>query len=772
MKNLFIFSFLIILSSSNLFPQSGWNSIYFYNVNTFSKVLHIDSLNYISVCNYSKYYYKSSNSGVNWECKPANKFDSVYNIIDGQFINSQTGWLVGENPQFNNGVIIKTTNAGINWIKQNTGYNNFECTCINFLDENTGWVGTSSGNTGYLLKTTNGGINWAKQEFPNSAGMVKVKFFNINNGWIMGRNGLIAQTNNGGQNWIYKSVNNLPPAYNLNGDLFCISFVEVWAIVQCISSGLNYSHFMKSTDSGNNWNLMYSYSDSLHTNSHGFWKLNFINSNTGFASGDINFIVRTTNSGVNWNRINTVTVPFTNPIITYILPLNQTEMLTCGGFSGVGSYEPVNYILKSTNTGLNWSFNTYNYYYKFRELHFRDEQNGLTVTDTGIILKTTNLGNSWTKTFVNNTYSITALSFANNNIGNAFGTNGKILLTTNYGNNWSNLVSPTQKNFTSAKFINSNTGFVVGNGGVILKSTNTGYNWNALFPSPLSDSFDCIDISFVNDNTGWVLAKRFWGNGYPTYYYYYNTRIIRTTNGGLNWNISYDTVSALNAYKYFNGIVFFDGFNAFAYTSNSIWKSTNGGSNWFLFRSNLGVVVNKLNMLNEHTGWIGGLTNNGGNLGTIHKTTDGGYNWFIQFSKYGEIVRSIYSKDSNNVWFGGDRSSIYHTTNGGGNAIGIISISSEVPPLFSLHQNYPNPFNPVTKIRFDIPSNVGNGRDRSVKVIIYDLLGREITTLVNEQLLPGSYSVDWDGSGFASGVYFYSLVTNEFVETKRMVLIK
>ena len=92
--------------------------------------------------------------------------------------------------------------------------------------------------------------------------------------------------------------------------------------------------------------------------------------------------------------------------------------------------------------------------------------------------------------------------------------------------------------------------------------------------------------------------------------------------------------------------------------------------------------------------------------------------------------------------------------------------SNIIPEIFNLHQNYPNPFNPVTKIKFDIPEQ------SNAKIIIYDLLGREITTLVNEQLKPGSYSVDWDGTGFASGVYFYSLITEGFVETNRMVLVK
>jgi len=108
--------------------------------------------------------------------------------------------------------------------------------------------------------------------------------------------------------------------------------------------------------------------------------------------------------------------------------------------------------------------------------------------------------------------------------------------------------------------------------------------------------------------------------------------------------------------------------------------------------------------------------------------------------------------------------------------IGINIISTEIPNKFALEPNYPNPFNPVTKIKFQIPLLRGvtgeAGRGVFTKLIIYDFLGRKVTTLVNEQLKPGSYSVDWDGTGFASGVYFYSLVTKEFAETERMVLVK
>jgi hypothetical protein len=66
----------------------------------------------------------------------------------------------------------------------------------------------------------------------------------------------------------------------------------------------------------------------------------------------------------------------------------------------------------------------------------------------------------------------------------------------------------------------------------------------------------------------------------------------------------------------------------------------------------------------------------------------------------------------------------------------------------------------------------GAGRGVLVKLIIYDLLGREVATLVNESLKPGTYEVEWDGSTFASGVYFYKLISDDFIETKKMVIIK
>jgi len=103
--------------------------------------------------------------------------------------------------------------------------------------------------------------------------------------------------------------------------------------------------------------------------------------------------------------------------------------------------------------------------------------------------------------------------------------------------------------------------------------------------------------------------------------------------------------------------------------------------------------------------------------------------------------------------------------------IGILPISSEIPLNYNLHQNYPNPFNPVTKIKFDIPK-YDKLDTRFVQIIIYDILGREINKIVNESLRPGTYEVQYNSTSLASGVYFYSLITNGYSATKKMVILK
>jgi hypothetical protein len=100
---------------------------------------------------------------------------------------------------------------------------------------------------------------------------------------------------------------------------------------------------------------------------------------------------------------------------------------------------------------------------------------------------------------------------------------------------------------------------------------------------------------------------------------------------------------------------------------------------------------------------------------------------------------------------------------------GVINISSEIPNEFSLMQNYPNPFNPTTKIRFAIPQNL-SGKFVSLKV--FDITGKSVSVLVNESLQTGFYETSFDAAGLASGVYIYRLQAGNFVEQKKLTVVK
>lgn len=145
------------------------------------------------------------------------------------------------------------------------------------------------------------------------------------------------------------------------------------------------------------------------------------------------------------------------------------------------------------------------------------------------------------------------------------------------------------------------------------------------------------------------------------------------------------------------------------------------------------------------------------------------YNFGSATANTVEQVAGIKSIDGNtsSEFLGGSRTGKLICFSGGPNGtVGVQNISSNVPDKYSLSQNYPNPFNPTTNLEFGIPE-LGN-----VSLKIYDGLGREIQTLVNGKFSPGNYKIDFDGSNLASGVYFYKLESGNFIETKRMMLLK
>ena len=142
--------------------------------------------------------------------------------------------------------------------------------------------------------------------------------------------------------------------------------------------------------------------------------------------------------------------------------------------------------------------------------------------------------------------------------------------------------------------------------------------------------------------------------------------------------------------------------------------------------------------------------------------------WF--WYNHREAVLANTYEDKNCVSAGGFDSTAFAILRGIGDFLNLgitrVAHQSSSPATFRLEQNYPNPFNPTTNVSFVI------GHSTFVSVKVFDVLGREVGTLVNEVKAPGSYSVQFDASNLASGIYFYRLATPTFVQTKSMSLMR
>jgi hypothetical protein len=192
--------------------------------------------------------------------------------------------------------------------------------------------------------------------------------------------------------------------------------------------------------------------------------------------------------------------------------------------------------------------------------------------------------------------------------------------------------------------------------------------------------------------------------------------------------------------------------------------------------------------------YVTGTAGSGSNtdMRTVKLNNNGGNVWSIDYNGTYNVSDGAYAialDTSLNVYITGFSNNVFippyyifktNTTIKYAQFVGVQNVSRELPEQFRMFQNYPNPFNPSTKIKIDIPT-VGTGCDLSVRLIVYDILGRDIATLVNERLKPGTYEVEWpapsgDGTNYPSGVYFYKLSATggaeSFTQTERMVLIK
>jgi len=390
----------------------------------------------------------------------------------------------------------------------------------------------------------------------------------------------------------------------------------------------------------------------------------------------------------------------------------------------------------------------------------------LAVTESGKVYKSTNNGDTWfestTVLIYHSINTPSALRTPLPGLGKppkqkedgtvnastdslwAVGNGGGIFFTSNSGNNWVQQISGITGQIDAVDFPDNHHGWAADLQGHIIHTTNAGTNW--VLQSSLGIS--TFKIYFSDLLNGWVTG--------------FGSVVKYTSNGGTSWvdrtPPGVDPLGYIWSIKFLNqNTGWMAGLN---YNSYSLFRTTNGGVHWDSCAvSPRPSIIWGLSFVNAMTGYACAPS-------AIFKTTNGGVNWVSQtLPPNTPILYDIQFANADTGFAVGQNATILYTTSGG-QPIGITPISTQIPKSFLLSQNYPNPFNPSTNISIAIP------KTGFVKLFIYDALGREVVTLVNQQLNAGIYKVDWNASKQASGIYFYKLITGDHSETKKMVLVK
>jgi hypothetical protein len=276
----------------------------------------------------------------------------------------------------------------------------------------------------------------------------------------------------------------------------------------------------------------------------------------------------------------------------------------------------------------------------------------------------------------------------------------------------------------------------------LYKTTNGAQTWTAKSKNKDLPS-SSYALHFFNDSTG-IMPDIF--------------GISKTANSGINWT----TVNPNNIYDV--GFINASTGCATSFSEEKIYRTTNQGNDWTeCYSLSSQLELRCIKFFGSSTGYaVGGQ--DGYSKGLILKTTDGGNNWEDKsinpvlhgFSGITTVSNGFFYI----ITFTGR---IFRTIN---SVMGIPDEEFGIAHKFVLKQNYPNPFNPKTVISYILPE----AGFTSLKV--YDIIGNEVEILVSQKQSSGSYSVPFDASKLPSGIYFYKLEAGDFIDTKRMVLIK
>jgi len=708
---------LAIINSNNIFAQ-GFNSI-----------STPDGVNVIAAGDAGKIF-RSSNAGNTWASYtvPSVNFKSVFSL-------NNDVWIAGDN-----GKIYKT-------LKTSSPVNSYDVgvsTSINslyFINNNVGYL---CGDAGAIYKTVNSGINWTiSNTGVSNVKLNSISFTDAQKGIIVGNGGKVFITANGGASWIEESIGTTKNLLKVNyhtdgivivgefGDLFLKPNASAWTSVDTrvstdirgvSGSGISNVHicggggFIRNNKNGNEAFLNFEMNPMMANLSDIF----YYNSNVGFAVSSLNSaIIRTTNGGSSWEL-----TAGTTRTMTWVSKLTAN--------SGIGN----NLSMHPTN------------------------RDAMFVVYGSTVYISRNRGESWS-----NIATVSGGGSAHSFYVSPLDTNiwmcaitgspDRVTRSTNYGSTWTTIVSRGFSNYGQPLEMDQNNPSVyyfAPDGGGFLKSTDNGATFieisnNYPFRSPCD-----IIVQWDNSNNVFV-GDGVTGSG--------QAKIFKSTNGGVNWREVY-TVTSSETPSLCNTAFEPNVIYSTEWSSSGFYKSTNAGENWSLAG------------LTGSSGWGSdvcredpGMVLKGSYGSPTYLTTNAGINF--QATSLGGGCGAGIIVPERGYLISMQCSGLYkmNITYSVITDINVNINTSVIPENYNLYQNYPNPFNPATNIKFDLP-NSGN-----VSLKVYDQLGNEMNSLVNEFKAAGSYEVSFNASEFASGVYYYKLITSNGISiAKRMMLVK
>ncbi|MCX6162130.1 MAG: T9SS type A sorting domain-containing protein [Ignavibacteriae bacterium] len=719
--------------------------------------------------------------------------------------------------------VYKTINGGLNWVAVNNGlvYKKVQCLAIAPSNPNILYAGTDSlgGANSGVYKTTDAGASWVFMMSGMTDLAVQslvVHTTNPNIVWACSFNGVgpaavgLWKTTNGGTNWFVSNTgiasdnkNVLSIAINpLNPNVLYVGT----SLILPASTGP--PKIYKTYDGGANWNLMSTGLPALTTDNNPIRCLEVLKSDTsrvgaalfvnssltgGFflstnggqlwtkkhsglpeVSGSLlrsmsmrsanEFYVgmdggtttkgvwRTTNGGNNWAEFNNTVMTNTHPVRMLLFKTTGDTTLYAGAAGTTvpltGVYE---YTWSAPPAQRVWSEQISGLYIYFYTVSAVDNNVAWVCGDAGKVVRTTNKGVAWTNVSGNLPVTSDMYCIYGFDANNAIVTGGPaagtfVWKTVNGGVNWTQTFAETGGFMDGFYFLNATTGFMYGDPVApstrwsLWKTVNAGANWDS------TGLYVPSGGTYGTNNSMFGLGNDIWFGGGTS-------ALPHSSNAGVTWANQTLPGTGCTAIWFNSPAVGLSdgGLTSFAVT-------TNGGTNWTNLNS---TAISIASITGEGSEWWFV-----GYSGGVNYSTNIGANWSQQYplpGTGGTYTHITKSRTGNTLWA--------VRTNGGisryGDPItGVTPVSATVPDNYSLSQNYPNPFNPVTKINFAIP------KSGLVTLKIYDILGREVKTLVNEVKAPGNYAIEFNGSELTSGVYFCRMQSADFNDVKKLVLLK